>query len=512
MFKPLFIILLLILSLSGCNDDKQIEENINIALSSDIKGFDPVLSTDVRTGKIISLVYDNLVSFGDSTEIVPGIAKRWSLGNDRKTYTFFLRKNAFFHDGTPITSKGVLFSLERLANPKNLSPQVWLLENIEGLDNYILGKNNNISGIKIINDTLIQIKLKKPFSPFIQFLAMPATAIVNARNVNNISSFPAGSGPWKYLKWERGGKIVLFRNENYWGLKPKEKKLVFRILSENLARSAEFKAGNLDYLEIPSTDIQRWKNDKSDYKITRSEDLNIWYIGLNCSSPPFNNPKIRKAVNFSLDRKKYLFYLMPGASLASGPIPKPLLKEQKQSPYEYNPEKALALMTEAGYPDGFSTELWVGNNSEMSHVLEAFQADWSAVGIKVKLIKNDWNIFKSAIINGKPPMYYLNWTADYPDAENFLYPLFYSKESMSKRNRYSNKKLDDLIIKIQSISHGIKRDSLISIANDILIVDAPWIFLWHKEKYSIVQKNIKGYTPKLIFNAEKFLNWDKKSG
>ena len=214
----------------------------------------------------------------------------------------------------------------------------------------------------------------------------------------------------------------------------------------------------------------------------------------------------------SLDRKKHLNLLIPGGELASGPVPPALLENISSNPLPYDPEKAIRLLEECGYPGGLKTELWVGGGSEMYHVLEAFQSDWAAVGISVKIVRSDWNVFKSAVRNGQPPMYYLNWTADYPDAENFLYPLFYSTESMTKRNRYSNPEIDKIILQIQSLPNGINRNMLIYKANKILHDEVPWIFLWHKGSYTVTRNTISGYHPKLVFNAERFVTWEKKDG
>ncbi len=217
-------------------------------------------------------------------------------------------------------------------------------------------------------------------------------------------------------------------------------------------------------------------------------------------------------MNLSLDREKHLRLLVPGGKLASGPVPPVLLKRHNVETLPYSPKKALRLLEECGYPDGLETELWVGGGSEMFHVIEAFQSDWSAIGINVKIVQSDWNVFKSAVRNGQPPMYYLNWTADYPDAENFLYPLFYSAESMTKRNRYANPLLDDIILQIQSLSYGTERTSLVQKANKILLDEVPWVFLWHKGNYNVTHSSVTGYRNKLVFNAERFLSLEKKNG
>ena len=498
--------------ITGCGNVSP-ESGIRLALSADIRGFDPAQAVDIRSGKIMSLVYDNLIHFGDSTDLVPGIASQWNVSDSGKEYRFTLRKNALFHDGNSVTAKDVVRSFERILNPETLSPQGWIFTRIEGSVDFVRGVSPFVSGLIAENDSSLIIRLKKPFSPFIQYLAMPSSAIINYRDVDSIKEIPAGSGPWKLSKWERDGKIQLIRNDNYWGEKPKEPGLSFRILSEAMTRSAEFEAGNLDFLTIPSTEIQRWvANPKFRNNVVHVDELNVWYVGLSCSRPPFNDVRVRQAMVLSLDRKKHLELLIPGGELASGPVPPALLENVSSNPLPYDPEKAIRLLEECGYTGGLETELWVGGGSEMYHVLEAFQSDWAAVGISVKIVRSDWNVFKSAVRNGQPPMYYLNWTADYPDAENFLYPLFYSTESMTKRNRYSNPEIDKIILQIQSLPSGINRNMLIYKANKILHDEVPWIFLWHKGSYTVTRNTISGYHPKLVFNAERFVTWEKKDG
>ena len=140
----------------------------------------------------------------------------------------------------------------------------------------------------------------------------------------------------------------------------------------------------------------------------------------------------------------------------------------------------------------------------MFHVLEAFQSNWERVGITVEILKSDWNVFKTSVRAGKPDLYYLDWFADYPDGENFLFPLFHSAESMIKRNRYSNPRVDNLIERIQSMPFGKERDNLIVKTNNLLYEEVPWIYLWHGQTHIVTQPGIKGYQPKTIFNAERY--------
>lgn len=498
--------LLAFLAFFGCERHHD-PHTLTLSLAADIRGFDPALATDIRSGQAMSLVYDNLVRFGAETDLLPGIARAWEVNAQGIVYTFHLRRNIFFQDGSPLSARDVVFSLERVLDPATRSPQTWLFDRIIGAKAFMNGKTDDVEGLRAPNDSTVVISISVPFAPFIQYLAMPSAAIVNQKLVQHINEHPAGSGPWELKSWERDGELVFIRNEAYWGRKAKIEKLRFRILSENMARSAEFEAGNLDLLEIPEVDLPRWQNDPNVQNHLLVQDgLDIYYIGMNCSRPPFNDLRLRQAMNLALDREKILKILLNGAAtLASGPVP-PSLRGDELKPYPYDPEEARRLIINAGYGDGLAVQLWVAGGTEMYQVLEAMQSDWAAVGIQVDLLRSDWNVFKTAVREGKPDLYYLNWRADYPDAENFLYPLFYSTESMTKRNRYTSAQADSLIHLVQTLPAGERRQSLIVETNRFIFAAAPWVFLWHKRVYVMTQPWIENYQPKLIFNAERYLD------
>ncbi len=503
------IFIVLALPFAGC-DHTVDPETLHLAVASDIRGFDPALATDIRTGETMALVYDNLVHFGQGTDLLPGLARTWDIDSNGTRYTFHLSKEARFQDGERVTASDVIFSFQRVLLPETGSPQTWLFERIMGAKDFMEGKAAYIQGLRAPDDSTLIIKLEEPFAPFIQYLAMPSASIINQRMVKTIKALPAGSGPWSLDHWERDGELVFIRNEQYWGQKPKLKRLKIRVLSEVMARAAEFEAGNLDLLGVPEVDLRRWQSDPEWAPYLQAvDDLDIFYVGMNCSRPPFNDVRLRQAMNLALDRGKILKLLLNDAGqLAAGPVP-PSLRKDHLEPYPYDPQQARKLIIDAGYGAGLSTQLWVAGGTEMFHVLEAMQADWAAAGIQVDILRSDWNVFKTAVREGKPNLYYLNWQADYPDAENFLYPLFYSRESMLKRNRYSNPRADSLILAIQSLPNGPERERLVVEANRFIQEEAPWVFLWHRRGNVIHQPWIQNYEPKFIFNAERYLDITK---
>ena len=281
-----------------------------------------------------------------------------------------------------------------------------------------------------------------------------------------------------------------------------------RILSEVMTQSAEFEAGSLDILEVPQGEMEYWK--QYSYNQLDVDELNIWYIGMNCSRPPFNDMRLRRAMNYAIDREKIIHILLNNsATLANGPLPPQLLHEAGEMHYEYNPNRAIQLLKEAGFDNDLHTELYVAGGSGMFHVLEALQSDWEKVGITVDIKRSDWNVFKTSVREGKPDLYYLDWFADYPDGENFLYPLFHSKESMTKRNRFSDPEIDVIIEKIQQLTNSVERQQLIATANMMVADAAPWVFLWHSKTTYLTREWISGFQPSSIFNANRYMNITK---
>ena len=236
-------------------------------------------------------------------------------------------------------------------------------------------------------------------------------------------------------------------------------------------------------------------------------ELNTFYLGLNCSKYPFSDKKIRQAVNYAIDKKSIIDNILNGlASIASGPIPPGLLDKPTNQKYKYNIEKAKQLLKEANVRETIEIDLWQSKSQKNSLITEVIQSQLSAIDIKVNIIRRDWNMFTQAIRENKPDMYYRSWYADYPDAENFISPLFNSSITQKRWNRYKNEEIDQLIKQIKIESNAIQRKELIEEANHIIIEDAPWVFLWHSQTAYIKNKKIKNWYPKTMYNAEKYNN------
>ena len=475
------------------------EKTIRLAISSNPKGFDPAFATDVVTGKMCMLLYDTMLRYDNKTNLVPGIATHWEISDDGKIYTFHLRDDVHFTNGVKLTSADVKQSIERISSPKTNSPMIWIFERIDT--------------IETPNEHTIKITIGEPFAPFIQFFAMPSAAIVPSETKNPDFAFhPVGSGPWILEKWEQDNFLRFKRNPNYHEGAAKMEFLEFRIITETMTQSAEFEVGNLDVFEIPETEFARWHNSKKwKNSIRYKDDLDVYYIGLNCEKPPLNNPQVRRALSLGLDRKKIVDMQLGGkVRLAHGPIPPGLMGYNPMMPADpYLPEQAKKLLKKAGFEDGFEITLWQSQSSRWNILAESIQAYWREIGVNCKIKKTDWNFFKDAIRQGQCDAYLLDWIADYPDAENFLFPLFHSSQTQ-KRNRYANPKVDALIEEIQREIDLRKRINLIRKVEEEIIADAPWIFLWHSRKYFLTSSAMDNYEPPMMFFAERWKNIDKR--
>ncbi len=501
---------ILVSGLISCSHNKRDYNTIYLVLDNDPKGLDPALSTDFGTGQICALLFDNLVRFGHDTRLKPGIAKSWSISDDGLQYHFALHHGYKFTNGEEITAKVVKESMERVLNPETHSLRTWLFTPIQGSQAYMDGQADEVTGIHVDSTYALTITLSKTYAPFLGFLAMPAAAIVPPDVAQKLGStfaeHPIGSGPWILDDWVHDSVVKLHANPNYFYGKPKMDFMELKVLPETFSVIAEFETGKLDRMDIPESEFNRWtKSEKWKPYIHKVHELNLFYIGLNCSRPPFNNKKVRQAMAYALDIPTIIKTTLHGAGVQShGPIPPGLQSyDSTQTPFPYDPEKAKKLLTEAGYPNGFSVELWQAQSSTLNEITESFQAYYARIGIQVKLKRSDFNLFKDAIRQGEPDMYYLNWWADYPDAENFLYPLFYSTQA-ARRNRYSNPEVDELIKENQHETDPEKRIQLARKANRLIYEDAPYVFLWHEITYELTQPWVKNYSPAIMFNAQKF--------
>ncbi len=484
---------------------------LRLALETEPTTADPVGSVDYSSGLVSSLVHANLVRFTPGGELVSDLATGWDISDDKKEYTFHLGA-ARFACGRPVTAEDVLYSFRRLLDPVRVSPRWWVLEDIEGAPAFHAG--NAVDGLGISNqdDSTVVIRLSRPSAHFLSLLAMPAAGIVCRHDAeergDEYGIQPCGSGPWSIGEWKEGDELILVRNPQLRSGRQALEGISIRIIPESMTRIAEFEVGNLDILEIPRSELDLWRS--AGAPLLSAEELRVVYIGLNNSRPPFDDPMVRRALNMAVDVEAIIVHVLFGAAVeARGSVPTALRRSPPPGElYTYDPDRARELLAEAGYGEGLEIEIWQRENPEGGRVLESVQAYLADVGVRARLVTREWGAFKQAVDQGTPDAFFLDWFADYPDAENFLAPLFHSRNRGGGGNRtgYSNQEVDSVIDAAALVSSAEERWELYRRAEEIVYSDAPWIFLWFPVRYEIVSPRLDGYRIPVIFNGQRFLD------
>jgi peptide/nickel transport system substrate-binding protein/oligopeptide transport system substrate-binding protein len=301
--------------------------------------------------------------------------------------------------------------------------------------------------------------------------------------------------------------IELEPNPFYPGKAPRVNKVRFRIIPEAFTRIAEFESGSLDVLRIPHAELDRFLGDESRRNLIQAQsELRVVYIGLNNQRGPLSDNRVRRALNMGVDVQRIVDVLTGGHALRSaGAIPPTLDGFEARPPHPYDPARARALLSDAGYPDGFEMEIWQRESPEGNRVVEAVQGYLLELGIRVKVVKREWSAFKEAVSQGRVDAFFLDWYADYPDAENFVYPLFHSENAGGGGNRsfYSNARVDSMIERAQasSVSRGVTGELWARI-DSLVFEDSPWLYLYFPRSFVIVSERVQGYTFPVVYLGE----------
>lgn len=475
----------------------------------DPRSMDPALSTDVPTGRAVAYLFDGLTRFTPDAKVVPGLAKSWDIAADGLTYTFHLRNGVKFHDGRPFTAKQVLSTFQRVLDPATRGGRGWPLYPIKGAEDYAGGKATSIAGMAATDDSTVVITLKEPLAIFPKLLAMPVTSIVPDNPAADFGQKPIGTGPWKFVEWRHDDYISFAKNPDYFDGPPKTDSLLARIIPERSTATAEFEAGNVDVLNVPEQETKSWEeNPDKKGMLSSAPALRFWYVGINTTRGPLKDVRVRQALNHAVDVNTMLQHVMGGrGSAAAGVIPPTLGgADAGRKAYAYDVNKAKQLLAAAGHPNGIDLELWTSNTDASPRISQTIQANLAQAGIRVKLVPRDASSMREAARKGQTDLALKEWWADYPDAENFLYPLLHSRNKGAGGNIsfYANPQLDRLVDQAHREQDETKRNQLYSEADQIAFNDAPMIFLFFYKDLYAVQPWIKGFTVPAVFNGQRW--------
>lgn len=472
----------------------------------DPRSLDPALSTDVPTGEVIALLFDNLTQFNTDGDLEPGLARTWETDSTGQTYTFHIRSGATFHDGTPVTATQVRQSFLRALDPTTKGGRAWPLFPISGARAYANG-GAEPSGIATPNDSTVVLTLDQPLNVFPKLLAMPVTAITPAPLSASFAQHPVGSGPWKFVSWAHDDAIVLARNDAYWGEKPVSDSIRIRIIPEALTQAAEYEARQLSVVEIPFGESRRWETEHG-AEILRRPAIRDVYIAINTMRGPLRDVRVRRALNHAVDMPTILRTVIGGRGIqAAGALPPGILGyDSTRAPYQHDPAKARQLLAEAGYAKGFPLKLWRTAREQYSRIAQALQQQLGEVGITVEIVERDASSARAAARAGETDLFLTDWYADYPDPENFNYPLFYSGSKGAGGNYayFQDTSLDSLILRARSTLNADEKARLAREIDQRVFDAAPWIFCYFPVDWWARRPEVTGWEIPAIFNGQRW--------
>jgi len=480
--------------------------------SYDPRSLDPALSTDVPTGEMVTLAFDGLTQFDPDGRLEPALADRWTASRDGRRYVFHLRAGVKFHNGTPLTAAAVRASFLRVLAPGSKGGRPWPLYPIAGAEAYAAGRAGDVSGITLEGDSGVAFALTEPLAIFPKFLAMPVASVVPPPlpppPASDLGQQPIGTGPWRFVAWQHDDALTFARNPDYWGGAPLADTLIVRIVPEPLTRAAEFEAGRLSVIEVPFGETARWRAQHPDWLVEKPA-LRVVYVALNNRRGPLSDARVRQALNQAVNVPEILatVYGRRGV-LARGAIPPALAgSDTTRRAYGYDPAAARRLLATAGYRGGMDLQLWrTASNVELSRAAQAIQSQLAAVGVRVELVERDASSQREAARTGQADMVILDWWADYPDADNFLYPLFYSGSFGAGGNYafYADAGTDSLILAARRTVDDASRTALYRRIDDRVYAAAPWLYLWFPKDLWAHRPELRGWDLPVIFNGQRW--------
>ncbi len=500
----IILFLLMVLTLAACGSDKQQLTTLVFGRGSDSVGLDPGLETDGESFKVCDNIYETLVAYdSESTAIVPQLAHSWDVSADQLTWTFHLRRGVHFHDGTVFNAEAMLFSLGRQFYKDHPHHKV------EGGYKYWkdMGMDDILAELTTPDDSTFVIRLKKPNAPFLSNLAMNFCAAVSPTAIKKYGrdyfKNPVGTGPFRFIEWRKDERIVLARNDNYWGPKAKLDRLIFKPIQEASIRFLELSQGTVQGLDNLSPEYIDEIRDNPELQLLTQPGMNVGYLAMNMDKAPFDDLRVRRAINHAVNKQALVDNFYQGLALvAKNPIPPTLWGyNDKITGYAYDPNKARALLAEAGFPDGFETELWAmpvprPYMPQPDKIAQAVQADRAKIGVRARIVQWEWGTDLDKVFNGEHPMALLGWTGDNGDPDNFLHVLLDKTAAVKPAQNiafYKSEELHKVLVAARISADRDQRSKLYQQAQEIIFHDAPWVPLVHATQTAAFRRGVSGF-------------------
>ena len=475
------------------------KDAIVIGLVAEPVTMDPPQITDLNSARVTKRIFEGLVGQElGSYKLVPGLAQSWDISKDGLTYTFKLRPNVKFHDGTPFNAEAVKFVFERQLNDKG--PYY-----ATGTYPYVKGFLGNVAGVEVLDANTVQIKLKSPLAPFLQYLAHQSLFMFSPEALKkwgkDIVKHPVGTGPFKLEAWEPGVRVVLSRNDAYWGGAPKIRQAIYVPIVESQARLVALKTGDIDLtMDVPPDSLDDLRRDPN-IVVAESNSSAVWYVMLNTRHPILKDRRVRQALNHAVNKDAIIRDILRGTAIVSrGPM-SPVyggFYEENTARYPYDLEKARALLKDAGHAGGFEIAFLVPESgSGMQSPVEmatVIQANLAQIGVRAKIQTMEWGAYLKKYLD-QPDMAEMSWNPSIGDPDHMMYMLLSSDRFPPAFNAgyYQNDRVDDLLRRARTTVDEKARVPLYREAQKLVVEDAPWIFVDHGKQVIVHRKRVQGF-------------------
>ncbi|MCY3875194.1 MAG: ABC transporter substrate-binding protein [Rhodobacteraceae bacterium] len=445
-------------------------QTVTLAQGVDPESLDPATDTLITSVSVMMNIYDSLVWRDGDGNLIPGLAESWEFPSETQM-VLQLREGVTFHNGEPFDADDVVFSYNRLFDKENPSP---LLRSLQGFVDSVdkIGDFTIRVNMPAPRATVVPTLIRVPILPSETFAEIGAQAF----GVN-----PVGTGPFKFVRWDANQQIVLARNDDYWRGRPDVGEFIVRIIPEDFARFASLKNGEVDIItNLTSERVQEIEGDPN-LKWGGVHSARNMFVGMQTKEPPFDDLRVRQAMNYAVDVDALIEVLMGGHAFSNASVcTQTLFGAVEVEPFGYDPEKARMLLAEAGYPDGFETTMIgpVGRYTKDKEMQEAIAGMLSEVGVTVTHVQPEWAQFIQQWLAEEYPMYYIGTGNQVLDCDQHL---GYRIDGARYNRYYNSAEIDALIVQEISEFDVEKRKAILADIQHRLRDDTPWIFLFDLE-------------------------------
>ncbi|MEX2534490.1 MAG: ABC transporter substrate-binding protein [Trueperaceae bacterium] len=465
------------------------EDTLRVLLGSELTTLDPQDTTDTDSAAVRYQIYNGLLKMTESGEAVPDLAESWEISEDGTVYTFQLRPGVVFHDGTPLTAEAVKVSFDRLlAEDRDTSASAYFKPIVES--------------VEAVDDLAVRFTLNEPFAPFLNTLAHPAGHIVSQQAIEQygeeLRTNPVGTGPYQFNEWVRGERLVLERFEEYFEGPPPMAAIEYRIVPEASTRVALLETGEADIVLRVSPDEAERLAQNQDIQLETTPTARAMFFAINTTREPFDDKRVRQAINHAVNVREIITALF-GADVPQldSPLAPNVFGYVPTRTYEHNPERARELLEEAGYqPGDITIDLWSPNGRYVqdSTVAQAVAQQLEAFGFDVELrLFGDFSEYiEVAFVEDRGDMMLLGWSPSTLEAEGGLYQVLHGERANAFANNsgFDNPEFNRLIEEARALTSDEARIEAYAQAQEIVIEEAPWLFLYPQPVITAMGQNI----------------------